>query len=183
MPDWEAILNEVRCGVLTDAEIARRHGVDTYTLHRRILAAGIVSDLQSRVVAETRRRMNIRLLEDRELVGSAAERAVAITESHFSTTRALRVRANKLLASFDEMVAGFIDAEGNVSETIPAKQLPGSTQVLHELTKLLERIHRMELAIYGVALGGDAPPDTAASIGHGIDAMEAARQYQKLMNG
>ena len=84
-PDWEAIEREYRAGQLSNAEIARQHGVTAAAITMRAKRNGWVKDLTNQV----RERIRADLVNDgvkgvnaQEAIDMAARRGVEVVRSH-----------------------------------------------------------------------------------------------------
>lgn len=192
-PDWPTILGEAKAGILSKAEICREYGVSLDELNLRMRASSVgYGALKQRIDRELPARVAL-VLSDEEIIDSAVNRGMAIVKSHLTLTRSLQVRLSMLLDGYDTLNDTISSVDDTGQRNIDPKKWLQSAALLDGISKIAERLTKMELATFGLngimgqttlspaalALSG---PETEMEKA-GDDPLEASLVYQQIVKG
>ena len=161
MVDWEKIEAEYRAGQLSVREIARQHGFKSdNAVRKRAKAEGWERDLTEQVREAVRSRLvrsEVRTLNVREAIDSAATRGVEVVMSHRRDVGAARSMFATLLGQLVEASAKREEIEETIFEEtagdangkrrammLSAVSLPSHAGVLKDLSMSLKALVPLE---------------------------------------
>ena len=146
--DWEAIEREYRAGQLSIREIARQCGVTDTAIRQKAKALGWERDLTNRVAAQARSallRTELRTPHargtEREVVDTAAARAVEVILRHRRDCVRLAESRDWLLLRLDERKSDVVDLR---SCTQYADTLESATRVTERLQNAERRLFNLD---------------------------------------
>lgn len=175
--DWEAIEREYRGGQLSEAEIARQHGVSRTAIQKRAKKRGWSRDLTDRVRTEIAARMVAEGLHEARgaaTIELAAARGVAVLTGQRGRIGRATEAVAKLLEELHDTTDHLPDIEDAIHEEtagdhdgkrrsrmLAAVALPSRSSVVHNLTQALKTLIALERQAYNL---GDGPsPDDPAT--------------------
>lgn len=160
--DWESIEREYRAGQLSNAEIARGHGVTPQAITMRAKRSGWVKDLSGQV----RERVRAELVNSSvkaphasapEIVEAAAARGVDVVRSHRRDISALRGVAQELTRRL-QMSLGIIPMEEGVNPRMAFGEKESPADVAEKLSRTLHRLVPLERQAFSLDEPGAGNP-------------------------
>lgn len=106
-PDWEAIEREYRAGQLSNAEIARAHGITPSAITMKAKRCEWVKDLSTQVREKVRADLvkdGVNSVNAREAIETAAARGVEVVRSHRRDIAKVRQRTEAIGAQVDRLI-------------------------------------------------------------------------------
>lgn len=171
-------------------EICRKHTITRQKLEIYMASKGVpYGDLAAQVRNQVRLRTSAALLSDEDIVSQYADRSVAIIKSHLTLTRALHARLSELLDGYDKVVTKITTVSEDGEDQVDPKTWIAAANILDGVTKVAERITRMELSTFAVSndritVLQDKPDEEPGMITIDMDdPLKASAEYARIMKG
>jgi len=142
--DWEAIFTDIRTGVLSKREVARKYSVDPSYMLRKAKKAGVKQDLSARVKQAVHTKLvhtdvHTQTISDDEIVEAAAEVGFQVSNLHRIDIARYRALSNKLLEELDGQTDGVKVLE-QAKAALKENDMDGLVSAVQKITALPERI-------------------------------------------
>lgn len=189
--DWEAIEREYRAGQLSEAQIARQHGISRTAIQKRAKKHGWSRDLTEKVRKEVAARLVAEGLQpqrDAATVEQAATRGVQLVLGHRTGLARLRAIAEKLATQLDADSDDIKEIEEAIEEEtagdkngqrrarmLAAVSLSSRAGVARELSQVLKNLIPLERQAFNLDEKAPADPDapTSGTVVHKLDSASA----------
>lgn len=189
--DWEAIEREYRAGQLSEAQIARQHGISRTAIQKRAKKLGWSRDLTEKVRQEVAARLVAEGLQpqrDAATVEQAAQRGVQLVLGHRKGLARLRGIAEKLAdeltvdpddlkeieEAIEEETAGDKNGQRR-ARMLAAVSLPSRAGVARELSQVLKNLIPLERQAFNLQDdgGGGEGDGGSKTVTHKLDPASA----------
>lgn len=208
-PDWERIEADYRAGLLSVREIASAHGISHTYINRKAKEGGWVRDLSKRIQDKAEALVSTATVSsgvstetaipDRVIVEANAQVIAQVRLSHRQDIARSRRLVMTLLEElehqtehrelYEKLGELMMQPDDNGRDKLfeaymKAMALSGRTSTMKALSDALKTLVALEREAYSIADASKGPSDPGESAGSlGNDPIEAARAYQKIMQG
>lgn len=190
--DWEKIEAEYRAGALSLGELERQHGVSRQAITKRANKLGWSRNLAEKVRQEIESRLVAGPVAARnaaEIVDTAASRSVQVILDHRRLLGKLRKIAEGIADAVDTRLeaakAGDAEAPGLAATFAIIGERESLADAMEKSARTAQRLVDLERQAFGIdpRPGDPAQVNVTANVTIPDDPIEAARAYQRIING